>query len=773
MEPGREAAAGLIGQPLRRREDPRLLRGRGRYVADLHPEGLLHLAVLRSPHAHAHIRGVDLSAARHLPGVVDIVSFAQLGAAARPLPLLVPHPSLRTAAQFPLARDEVRHVGEAVAVVVATSRYLAEDACERIRVDYEPQPAAVGCERALRPGAPRVHDHLEDNLAARFEQRVGRPEEALAAAPVRVGGRFRIGRCSGQPLEGRGLLAYPDAADGLVVWSTTQAPHLSRRSLAAVLGLPERRIRVIAPDVGGGFGSKETFHPEDVLVPLCALRTGRPVRWLEDRREHLQASIHERDQVHEAELGLETDGRIVALVDRLCADTGAYTPWGVVVPLITSTLLGGPFRVPNYLCVAEVAYTHTGPIAPYRGAGRPQAIFIVHRLLDLAARELGLDPAELHRRNFIPRDAFPYDVGLRSREGTPLVIDSGDYAAGLDLCLRHLDYPHWRAEQARARREGRYVGIGFASAIENTGTGPHEGATVRVEPDGRVSLRTGAASQGQGHATVLAQVCAQQLGLAVDDVEVAGGDTAMIALGSGTYASRTAVVAGNATAAAARAVRDKALRLAAARLEARAEDLELAGGRIGVRGAPGRTITLAELAFEAAGPFPGATLDRGEEPGLEATRYFCPPGGTYASGCHAVVVEVDPATGEVRLLRYVAVHDCGTILNPTIVEGQVQGGVAAGIGNALYEEVLYGEDGQLLTGSLADYLLPGAAEIPRLIVDHTVTPSPANPLGVKGAGEGGTIPVPACINAAVDDALGCVATQTPLPPERVWRLAQP
>jgi aerobic carbon-monoxide dehydrogenase large subunit len=760
------------GRRLRRREDPRLLRGQGRYIADIARPGAVHVSVLRSPHPHARIKSVDTSAARALPGVAAVLTAQDLGEANRPLPNRFPHPAMRFYPQTPLARAKVHYVGEPVAAIAAESRYVAEDAMELIRVEYEPLAAAVDMEAALRPGTPVVHDDhgAVDNLAGRVTQGFGDIAAAFSRAHLIVRQRLAIGKCAGVPLECRGLVASIDEMGRLVVWSGTQTPHMMRDILAELLGRPPHDIRVIPPDVGGGFGVKEPFYPEDFLVPYLALRLRRMVAWIEDRRENLLASIQERGQIHDAELAVDREGRILGVRDTFVADSGAYCAWGIVVPLITSTMIPGPYKIGAYQCDVDVVYTNSCPQAPYRGAGRPQAVFAMERLLDQAATELRLDQAEIRLRNVIQPDEFPYRTGLLGRDGAPVSYDSGDYPACLAALAELADYRACAAERAAAREQGRCVGIGIAFGLENNGLGPHEGARIRVDGGGRVVIYTGACSQGQGHLTTLSQLAADVLTVDPDRITLVGGDTDGIAYGTGTFASRTAVVAGNAVVLAARKVRDLALRLGAHMLEASADDVELARGDVRVRGVPDRKVTLADVAAFAGAPFLGRTHPAGQAIGLEATEYFAPSAPTYASAVHLAVVEVDPAIGGVRILRYAMVHDCGNVINPLVVEGQLLGGFAAGIGNALYEEVLYDRDGQPLTATLMDYLIPTAGEVPVPRVSHVCTPSPLNPLGLKGVGEGATIEVPACINNAVSDALGIPANETPLTPAKIQAL---
>jgi aerobic carbon-monoxide dehydrogenase large subunit len=783
-----------LGARIPRNEDPRLLRGLGCYVDDVNPPGLLHGAVLRSAHAHARLVAVDASRARALPGVALVLTGADLGPVNQPTPLLIPHPALthpRTAR--PLAMDEVRYVGEPVALVVAKDRYAAEDALDAIDVTWEPLPAVASLEAALADGAPRVHADVPGNRAGRLAQRTGDPDAAFARTTRVLREQLWIERSCGCPLEGRGVVAdYDGRTRTLRVWDSTQAPLPIKNGLARIFGLPEFNVEVVAPDVGGGFGTKiMLFYPEEILVPYAAIRLGRPVKWTEDRREHLIAANQERGQRHDVEVAVDGDGRILALRDRFVHDAGAYTPYGLVVPLITSTQLPGPYRLRNYAVEFEVIYTNTAVVTPYRGAGRPHGAFVMERVISLIARELRLEPVEVRRRNLIQPHEMPWDVGLTFQDGGPTRYDSGDYPRGLELALERIGYAAFRKRQAEARRDGRHLGLGVACYVEGTGIGPYEGADVRVEPSGHVFVATGVTTQGQGHPTTFAQIAAAVLGCDPAAVTVVTGDTSRFNWGAGTFASRALVTSGNAVAAAARKVRDKALRLAAELLEVAPEDLELADGVVRVRGAPDRALTLgalatvanpiryaygnetAEAALRLVKPRQGAVLGPGEEPGLEARGYYAPPQATFASGCHAVIVEVDPPTGDLRILRYVVQHDCGTLINPTIVEGQIYGGVAQGIGGAFYERIVYDATGQPLTTSFMDFLMPTAMEVPEIEIVHTETPSPLNPLGVKGVGEAGAIPVPALIAEAIDDALapfGVRVREMPLSPGRITEL---
>ncbi len=783
-----------IGARIARNEDPRLLRGLGCFVDDVSPAGVLHAAVLRSPHAHARLVAIDASRARALPGVRLVLTAADLGALNQPTPLLIPNPNLtHPRTPRPLAGDEVRFVGEPVAFVVADDRYLAEDALAAIDVTWEPLPAVASIAAAIAPGAALVHAGVPGNVAARMVQRVGDPDAAFARAAHVFRERLSIERSCGSPIEARGVVAEHDPRAGtLRVWSSTQAPLPIKNGLARMFGFPEFKVDVIAPDVGGGFGTKiMLFYPEEILVPFAAIRLGRPVKWTEDRREHLIAASQERGQLHDVEVAVDGDGRILGLRDRFLHDAGAYTPYGIVVPIITSTQLPGPYKLGSYASEFSVVYTTTAMVTPYRGAGRPHGAFVMERVIGRIARELGLEPAEVRRRNFIQPHEFPYDVGLTFQDGGPTRYDSGNYPLGLELTLERIGLADFRRRQAEARAEGRYLGLGLGCYVEGTGIGPYEGAHVRVEPSGKVFVATGLTTQGQGHYTTFAQIAADALGCDPADVTVITGDTRRFNWGAGTFASRALVTGGNAVGIAARKVRDKALRIAAELLEAAPDDLELAGGAVRVRGVPDRAVALgalatvanpiryaygkeaAEAALRLVKPREGAVLAPGEEPGLEAHGYYAPPHATFASGCHAAIVEVDVATGEVKILRYVVQHDCGTVVNPAVVEGQIHGGVAQGIGGALYERIVYDEHGQPLSATFMDFLIPTAMEVPEIEIIHTETPSPLNLLGVKGVGEAGAIPVPALIAEAIDDALapfGVRVREMPLSPGRLREL---
>jgi carbon-monoxide dehydrogenase large subunit len=772
----------LIGASLRRREDARFLTGQGRYVGDLAAAGALHVAFVRSPHAHARLTGIDVAAATRLPGVVACLTGEQLARRARPLRAPSRMTTYRPTDWPALAVGKVRHVGEAVVAIVAESRYVAEDAAEAVVVQYEPLPAVADVERALDTDTPLVHESAGSNLLLSRAFGQGDVDVALRDAAAVVADIFRFHRHAGVALENRGCLAEYQTAEGLLtLWSSTQIPGIVRAGLAEVLGLPAHRIRVVAPDVGGGFGVKTVLYPEEVVVSALAMLLGRPVRWVGDRREDLLGSTQAWDEVIDAALAVDADGSIRGLQARVIADIGAYSiyPWTASIEVIqVISFLPGPYRVPHYRGEAQAVATNKAPMGPYRGVGRPVSAFVMEVLLDRAARRLGLDPTDIRRRNLIRPSELPY----RSPSG--LVWDSGAFAECLERACAAAGYSEVRAEQRRQRAAGRHVGVGLACYVELTGVGSAipvspgadiatgtEGATVRVDPGGGVTAVFGLACHGQGHETTLAQVVASELGVAADDVRVLHGDTSRGPQGTGTYASRSAVLGGGAAILAARAVRDKALAIAAHRLEVAVDDLELADGMIRVRGVPGRTLTLAEV---AAAAYAGTRrLPGGMEPGLEATRFYDPYLGTAATATHLAVVEIDLATCATRVIRYVVAEDCGRLINPRIVEGQAIGGVVQGIGAALLEEVVYGEGGQPLTGSLLDYLVPGADDVPIVQVLHVERPSPTTLGGFKGVGEGGTIGAPAAIANAVADALaplGVEIAELPVTGERLFRL---
>jgi carbon-monoxide dehydrogenase large subunit len=766
------AYAALMGAEVKRKEDPRLIRGAGSFVGDLKLPGMLHVALVRSPYAHAEVRSVDTAAACALPGVVAVVAGRDLLADVQPLPLAssgeggegVGKYTGRT--RFVLAVERVRHVGEAVAAVVATSYEAAVDAAQAVEVDYSPLPVVADPVQAMAPDAPLIFDGLTSNVDHSRRRQKGDVEAAFGAAHRIVRQRMVNQRLFGFPMEGRAVAAAPDfASGGVTLYTSTQTPHQIRGEVARTLGLSESQVRVIAPDVGGGFGVKIGSYPEDSLCAALALRLNAPVRWVEDRLEHVLATTHGRGQVCELEAAVQPDGTVTALRMRVTADLGAY-PLAPGLPDLTTAMGVGVYKIPNVDLEATSVYTNTTPVAAYRGAGRPEAAYYIERLMDCVAAELGLDPAAVRRTNFIPPEAFPY------KTPTGLTYDSGEYDKALARALEISRYADLRAEQARRRAsgEGRLLGIGLACYVEMCGFGPYESAQIKVEPSGAVTVTTGISPHGQGTWTTFAQIVADQLGADFGAIVVRSGDTATTPMGVGTMGSRSLAVGGGALMRAAAKIREKARRIAAHALEANFDDVELVDGRYQVRGAPASSLTLAEIARRAYGRGLPPEIDSG----LESTEFFRPAELIYPFGAHVAVVEVEVETGAVQIRAYYSVDDCGPRISPLIVAGQVHGGLAQGIAQALLEEVVYDAQGQLLSGSLMDYALPRASMFPPFTLDKTETPTPLNPLGVKGIGEAATIgSTPAVANAVIDALahLGVRHVDIPLRAEKVWRAA--
>jgi carbon-monoxide dehydrogenase large subunit len=775
---------GYVGQAVLRKEDANLLTGQARFVDDLTIPGMVFAVVVRSPHAHARIRGVDLSKAREAEGVVAAFSGAELaGDWAGPLPMAWPvTEDINNPPHFPLAQDKARYVGDGVAVVVAESRALAKDAAELVEVDYEVLPAVTDVEKALKDGAPLVHDEFGTNHCYTWPLEGPEPgvvDKAFAEAAVTVKGRYRQQRLIPNAIEPRGVLVQPSASGEFTMWSATQIPHILRVTLALVTGIPEAKLRIIAPDVGGGFGSKLQVTPEEALCLVLAKRMGRPVKWIEERSEAYVATHHGRDVIQEIELAATAEGKITAVRVKLTAAMGAYlrlvTPG---IPLLGAWVYGGAYDIGAYGIEIVGVFTNTTPTDAYRGAGRPEATYAIERAVDALARKLELDPVELRRRNFISE--FPYTLA------SGLSIDSGDFHAALERGLEVLDYDAVRREQAERRERGdeKQLGIGFSTYIEMCGLAPSrilgairyvaggwEAATIRCLPTGTVQVVTGLSPHGQGHETTWSQVVADALGVGYDEVEVLNGDTASSQLGFDTYGSRSIAVGGAALHEAAQKIVAKARKIASHQLEVADEDLEYDGGTFRVKGTD-RTLTVKEAAF---GAWTAHNLPDGMEPGLEATAVYDPPNFSWPGGCHIAVVEVDVLTGAADVVRYIAVDDLGTVVNPQIVAGQIHGGVTQGIAQALFEEAVYDDDGNLVTGSMVNYLVPTAAELPNYEVDGISVPSPTHPFGAKGVGETGTIAsTPAVINAVIDalSPYGVTDIDMPATPERVWRAMQ-
>ena len=762
-----------FGARVTRLEDPALLAGRGRFVDDVKLPGLLHACFVRSPHAHAMVRGIDIEPAMAMAGVHAVLAADDLPGPMRtePMPMLLPNPAIAAArTQTALAREEVCYVGQPVAVVIADTRYIAEDAAAAIVVDYDVLNAVGDCRNAIKDDAPRAHSDLESNVVSQFPLAYGDIDAAFADATHVFNEVIWQHRGGGMAIETRAVLASHDpVTDFLTVWSGTQTPHIGRRMLADLLDRDLEAIRMIAPDVGGGFGPKAIFYPEEAVIPAAALKLGRPVKWIEDRREHFLCATQERDQYWDMAIAVDTDGGILGVRGRMLHDSGAFVPWGIIMPYIAGVTVPGPYVIPAYQLETIVVLTNKVPTTPVRGAGRPQAVFAMERLLDRVARELQIDRAEVRRRNFIKPEQMPYEVGLLFRDGKPLIYDSGDYPKGQETALALAEYESFRERQRAALDQGRLIGIGLGNYVEGTGLGPFEGVTVRVLPSGKVAVATGATNQGQGTRTTLSQIVAEQIGCRLEDIVMTIGDTGAIAQGVGAFASRQAVNAGCSALIAGQAVRTQLIALAARALGVDETDIDLDDGQAIAATGNRPTIPFGELSRLAQG-IPGVSLPAGQAAGLEHTAYYTPSQAAYCSGTHVAEVEVDYMTGGVKILKYSVAHDSGRVINPMIVDGQVQGGVAHGIGNALLEWMQYDENAQPLTTTFADYMLPTATDVPTCAIAHVETVNPLNPLGVKGAGEGGTIPAPAAIIAAIEDALSPFNVhfaETPLTPERI------
>jgi len=771
----------VFGSGIRRREDPRLLTGTARYTADIVLPGMAYAAILRSPYGHARIRRIDTSRATSAPGVVAVYTGADVTSGLQPIPCawLLPNANLKIAPYRALATDVVRYVGDAVAVVVAETEYAAYDALELIDVDYEPLAATIDPQKAAASGAPQLHPEAPGNIAFHWTVAGGDIDAAFSSADVTVTDRIIQQRLIPTAMEPRGAVAQFTPATGeLTLWNTTQNPHIVRFIMSVVTAVPEDRLRVIAPEVGGGFGSKIAQVQGDFVTAFCSMRLGRPVKWIETRSENYQATTHGRDHVQEVELAATKDGRILGLRCKVWAGMGAYLSTAApgIPTILHGLMLSGPYNVPAVKEDVYGVYTNTTPVEAYRGAGRPEATFMLERMVDLLADKLNIDPVEIRRRNLIA----PFTDGHNVVTG--LTYDSGNYQAALDKALAHIGYPELRAEQSKARQSGRYIGIGVVTYVEICGLGPSqvagavgfqgglwESAIVRFHPTGKVHVFIGASPHGQGEETTFAQVVADELGVSVNDVKIVHGDTDNTPMGWGTYGSRTTAVGGAALAVATRKIKDKAKLLASHLLEAAVEDMDYADGKFFVKGSPDKHKTIQDIALMAHVAW---NMPKGMEAGLEASSFYDPPNFTYPFGAHIAVVEVAPDTGHVELKRYVAVDDCGPQINPVIVEGQVHGGVVQGVGQALWEEAVYNDSGQLLTGSLSDYAIPRADLLPDITVLSTVTPSPHHPLGVKGIGEAGTIASTCAVYNAVIDALEPFkvgSIRMPMTPERVWR----
>ena len=771
----------IFGSGIRRREDPRLITGRATYTDDVVLPGMAYAAILRSPHAHARITSIDTSAAAAMDGVLGVFTGKDINAEFNPLPCawLVPNSDLKTVPHPPIASDVVRYQGDAVAVVVADNRYTAEDALELIDVEYATLPVVIEPDKAMDADAPQLHEDAPNNQAFHWVMTGGDTDAAFADAEVIVQERILHQRLIPNAMEPRSAVAQWTRATGeLTLWTTSQNPHIARFLTSVVTGVPEHKIRAIAPEVGGGFGSKIPYYADEAITVFCSMKTGRPVKWTATRSEGYQATTHGRDHVEDVELAADSTGKITGIRTKVWAGMGGYLSTAAPgIPTILHGLMySGTYDIPNVKADVYGVFNNAVPVEAYRGAGRPEAIFLVERLVEKLAGRLDMDPVELRRKNLIPPFENGHDVS------TGLSYDSGNYAATLDMATERIGYADLRREQERLRGEGRYIGIGVSSYVEICGLGPSqvagavgfqgglwEGAIVRFHPTGKVTVAIGSSPHGQGEETTFAQIIAQELGVDVDDVDVLHGDTSQTPMGWGTYGSRTTAVSGAAVALTAKKIKDKSMQIAAHLLEAAVEDIDYDEGKFFVRGAPDQAKTIQDIALMANVAW---SLPEGVEPGLEASTFYDPPNFTYPFGTHIAVVEVDTETGRTDVKRYVACDDCGPQINPMIVEGQIHGGVVQGIGPVLCEGAVYASDGQLLTGSMLDYALPRADMFPEIETASTVTPSPHHPLGVKGVGETGTIASTITVYNAVMDALkpfGVEKLDMPLTPEKVWR----
>jgi carbon-monoxide dehydrogenase large subunit len=763
-----------VGQAMKRKEDPRLVSGSSTYVDDIVLPGMLHMAVVRSMHGHAQIKRVDASAAQMLPGVIAVVTGEEISSSCGVVPCAAEMPGLKRPQRPLLAVGRVRFVGEPIAAVVATNKYIARDAAELIEIDYEALPAVVDPEQAMQISSPKLYDEFSDNIAYKFGFEHGNTDEAFRNAEVIVHGRFVNQRLAPVAMEPRGAVAAFQMPDNeLVVWSSTQVPHLLRTQLALMHGIPENKVRVVTPEVGGSFGSKLNVYAEEGLVVYLAKKTGHPVKWIEERRENMAATIHGRDQINYVDLALKRDGTILGMKLNAVADLGAYfqllTP---MIPTLTGLMAPGCYSFQALKFDQVGVLTNKMATDAYRGAGRPEATYLIERIIDMAAQKLNMDPVEIRRRNFPSPDQFPF------KTAGGMIYDSANYGLALDRALERADYTALRNKQAELRKQGKYMGIGISSYVEVCAMGPSvampaggwESGNVRIEPTGKVTILTGASPHGQGQETTFAQIVADEFGITPDDIVVIHGDTARIPYGIGTFGSRGTAVGGTAMLLAARDLKEKLKKIAAHLLSTTPDAIEVGPGKFFVKTDSGRFLNYIDVVSAA---YMARNLPPGLEPGLDATRFFEPSNFTFPFGSHVCVVEIDEDTGEPKITKYVAVDDCGNVINPLLVEGQVHGGLAQGISQALYEEVVYDENGQLLTGSLMDYAIPRAHDFPEFELDRTATPSPVNPLGVKGVGEAGTIgSTPAVVNAIVDalSPLGVTHIDMPIRPEKIWKI---
>jgi carbon-monoxide dehydrogenase large subunit len=767
-----------IGDSVLRIEDPPLVRGDGSYIDDIHQAEMLEVAFVRSPHAHARILSIDTQEALSRPGIVAVLTLADLSPALarEQLPIQYPDPNLaQDLGPFILAKNEAIYVGEPIVIVVAESRYLAEDAAARVVVDFDPLPAAADCKEAFASSAPLVHSGRKTNVVADFRQSYGDIGSAFSRADDRVSVSLKQHRGGAHPIEGRGLIAaYERSPRRLTVWASTQLAHELRVSLMRMLDLDENEVRIITPDVGGGFGAKYCIYADEVAVAAAAVKLRRPLKWIEDRREHFTAAVQERDQYWDLEVACTSDGRMLGVRGTMFHDQGAYTLQGINIAFNSATSFPGPYVLPAYDLRVVSVTTNKVPTAAVRGAGYPQGTFAMERCLDRIATKLGLDRVEVRRRNLISADKIPHTTPMKSRSGSPIVYDSGDFPAILDIALKEIDYGTFPQRQAKARAEGRFIGLGVACGIKGTGRGPYESGLVRIGPSGTISVYSGAAEMGQGIRTALAQICAEQFGASPDKISVVTGDTGTVPLGMGGFSSRQTVTAGSSVHLAASRVREKVLKIASHIFEADVDDLEIIDGTVRIKGVPRDGLGLQQIANVVYGS-PGYAIPKNFDPGLESAETFLPSGLTYGMGCHAVELEIDIGTYAPRISRYIVVNDSGRLINPKIVEGQIVGGVVHGIGNALFEWMGFDDNAQPITTTFAEYLLPTSTEVPRIKVILPEYPSPLNPLGVKGVGESGVLPAAAAIVSAIESAMNSPAleiAEIPISPNQLFALSE-
>jgi aerobic carbon-monoxide dehydrogenase large subunit len=773
-----------VGQSFKRKEDYRLLTGKSQFVADIKLTNMVEAVIIRSTYAHALITSIDKLDAEQHPGVYAVIIADDIEGKVKPLPSLsefsLPKslidsikPIIKPCPEDLLAKDRVVYVGQPVAIVVADNRYIAEDAAALVKVTYEPLKPLTNPYKSMLKDAPVIHPNLDNNIQAQFELSVGNTKEAFARADHIIETEIKTPRVTANPMETRGVVAeYDTRLEKLEVWTSTQVNYMVRSNLSGLLGMDENKIRVIAPDMGGGFGAKCAVYPEEILIPYLAIFLERPVRWIEDRLEHMSSTRHARDQIHKVKIAFENDGKIIGIQDEFVVDNGAYNPLLLTVSYNTAAHMRGLYKIDHFDITGYCVLTNKVPNIAYRGAGRPEAVYVMDRLIDMISMQLEKDPVDIMLKNMIKQEDMPYDQGIIYRDGFKVIYDGGDYPTSFKKALELAEYETFRSKQKELKSQGKNIGIGISSYVEGTGIGPYEGAIVRLDGTGKFIVNVGSTPHGQSHETTFSQICADELMVSPDDITVRAGDTDIVPFGVGTFASRSAVTAGNAVHLASIKLREKLIEIASILLKEEIDQLRLKDGKVFNPSTPNQFVTFKDI-INASRPGPNCKIPESMSPNLETSHYFSPETVTYSSGFHIVILEVDIETGYVTIDKYIVVDDCGRILNPMIVAGQVQGGVAQGIGAALYEEIVYNDNGQLLTGTFMDYLIPTSIEIPDVIMGDATSLSPRNPLGVKGVGEAGTISPPAAIANAVRDALYPLKveiTDLPLSPNRIFHL---